>query len=105
MWWKRGSLYVEGGRNISKRKGFGQMWSQRELGPDPSSHVEDRRGSDHTAIYPPDRLGLPPATLVTQTHVSTPAGVPTHMHKYAQAPSPLSTDQRKGAWTSSPILP
>jgi hypothetical protein len=71
---------------ISKRKGFGQIWSQRELGPDPSSHVEDQRGSDHIAIYSPDRLGLPPATLVTRRMCPPPPVCP---HTCTSMPRPL----------------
>lgn len=85
-------LVCEEAGGVSQRKGLGR-YGLRGLGPDPSSHVEGWRV-----------LTAPPSTRLTawvcllqpwsQTPVCTPAGVPTHMHKYAQAPAPLSMDRR-----------
>lgn len=61
-------------------------------------------GSDHSP--PSTRLtpGSASCNLGHQTPVCTPAGVPTHMHKYAQAPA-HSPWTREGAWTSLPSYP
>lgn len=92
---KRKLVCEEAGGSISKRKGFGQIWSQRELGPDPSSHVEGWRVPT-----------APPSTRLTawvcllQPWLSDACVHPCRRaHTHAQVcpgPAPLSMDQRGG---------
>lgn len=86
--WRRG--------DVSKRKGSGPMWLSE--GADPSSHVENRRDSDHTTIYPPDCLGLPPSALVTKIHGHYP-----HLHtQTCLCPSPTLQGPREGGQGLAP---
>lgn len=49
---------------------------------DPAHHREDRSGSGHPTICPPDRLGLSPPDLVTNTHLPSCVFVPTCTHPH-----------------------
>ena len=83
-------------------RGLGRCGIRGSQCLDPSGHVEDRRDSDHTTIYPPDHLSLPPPAPVTKTRAPTP---PVSPHTHTRMPVPLSSPprtQRRGTGTSSP---
>lgn len=54
--------------------GIGGSWRL-----EPSSHTEDGRDFDHTTIYSPDSLSLPPPASVTKMRARTPACMSTYM--------------------------
>lgn len=67
------------GGNVSKRKGPGGCGIRGSQRLEPSSHTEDRRDFDHTTIYSPDGLSLPPLASVTKMRARTPACMSTYM--------------------------
>lgn len=88
---------------VSQRgTGLGRCGIRRNRSQDPSGHVGHRKDSDHTTIYPPDRLGLPPSAWITKKHAPLCCAA-AYINKYARAPPPLSQTQRTG--TSSRTYP